>query len=51
MTCERSRVSIRVLWRYRTAIPDHLRFDPADLEDWADDYRKRPVPLTFLRSE
>jgi len=41
MTRERSRVSIRMLWRYRTAIPDHLRFDPAHLEDWADDYRKR----------
>ena len=40
-TRERSRVSIRVLWRYRTVIPDRLLFDPAHLDDWADNYRKR----------
>jgi hypothetical protein len=41
-TRERTRVSIRVLWRYRTVTPDHLLFDPAHLDDWADHYRRQP---------
>jgi hypothetical protein len=41
-TRERTRVSIRVLWRYRTVIPDHLPFDPAHLDGWTDHYRKQP---------
>jgi hypothetical protein len=40
-TRERTRVSIRVLWRYRTVIPDHLPFDPSHLNGWADHYRKQ----------
>lgn len=39
LTRERNRVSIRVLWRYRTVLADHLPFDPAHLEGWRDDYR------------
>ncbi|MGY1960769.1 hypothetical protein [Nocardia gipuzkoensis] len=41
LTRERTRVSVRVLWRYRTVLSDHLRFDPAHLEEWPDDYRNR----------
>lgn len=43
LTRERNRVSIRVLWRYRTVLADHLPFDPAHLEGWRDDYRSRRV--------
>jgi len=43
LTRERNRVSIRVLWRYRTVLPDGLPFDPAHLEGWPDDYRSRRV--------
>lgn len=43
LTRERNRVSIRVLWRYRTVLSDHLLFDPAHLEGWRDDYRSSRV--------
>lgn len=43
LTRERNRVSIRVLWRYRTVLSDHLPFDPAHLDGWRDDYRSRRV--------
>ena len=43
LTRERNRVSIRMLWRYRTVLPDGLPFDTAHLEGWPDDYRSRRV--------
>ncbi|PPJ25647.1 hypothetical protein C5F51_22745 [Nocardia nova] len=41
---ERSRVSVRVLWRYRSVLPDRLAYDPGHLEGWTDNYRNRRRP-------
>lgn len=44
MMRERARVSVRVLWRYRSVLPDRLAFDPNHLDGWADNYRHQRRP-------
>ncbi|MFI6048418.1 hypothetical protein ACIA8C_42885 [Nocardia sp. NPDC051321] len=36
-----ARGGVRMLWRYRSALSDHLTFDPANLDGWCENNRRR----------